>query len=61
MEEVGEHFIYWIGKWWQRRKDLLYVGIMPDFGPLPSPFMNNSLDTAYALLVVTFTSDLFVN
>ena len=24
MEEVGECILYWIGKWWQRRKDLMY-------------------------------------
>ena len=24
MKEVGECIMYWIRKWWQRRKDLLY-------------------------------------
>ena len=28
MEEVGEYVMYWIGKWWQRRKDLLYGELM---------------------------------
>ena len=24
MEEVGECVVYWLGRWWQRRKQLLY-------------------------------------
>ena len=24
MEKMGECNMYWIGKWWQSRKDLLY-------------------------------------
>ena len=24
MDEVGECIVYWIGKWWQRRKDVLW-------------------------------------
>ena len=31
MEEVGRCIMYWIGKWWQRRKDLLYGGLMAGF------------------------------
>ena len=50
MEEVGECVMYWIGKWWQRRKDLLYGELMAYFGPLPSP-LYEQLDTAHALLL----------
>ena len=24
MEDVGECIVYWLGRWWQRRKQLLY-------------------------------------
>ena len=37
MEEVGECIMYWIGKWWQRRKDLLYGELMDRFGSSPLP------------------------
>ena len=40
MEEVGECVMYWIGKWWQRRKDL-FCGELMDGGfwspPLATP------------------------
>ena len=31
MEEVGKCVMYWIDKWWQRRKDLLYGELMDRF------------------------------
>ena len=31
MEEVDECVLYWIGNWWQRRKDLLYGELMAGF------------------------------
>ena len=37
MEEVGECVKYWIGRWWQRRKDLLYGELMDGFWFPPSP------------------------
>ena len=37
MEEVGECIMYWIGKWWQRRKDLLYGELMDRFRSPPLP------------------------
>ena len=49
MEEVCECFMYWIGKWWQRRKDLLYGELMDYFVPFPYP-LYEQLDTAHALL-----------
>ena len=30
-EEVGECVMYWSGKWWQRRKELLYGEVIDGF------------------------------
>ena len=37
MEEIGKCIMYWIGKLWQRRKDLLYVELMYRFWFPPLP------------------------
>ena len=37
MEEVGECIVHWIGKWWQRRKYLLYGELMDGFWSSPLP------------------------
>ena len=37
MEEVGDCIMYWIGKWWQKRKDLLYGELMDRFWSPPLP------------------------
>ena len=39
MEEVSECIVHWIGKWWQRRKDLLYGELMGRFWSCPLPFL----------------------
>ena len=31
LEEVGEHAVYWLGKWWQRRMKLLYGKVINGF------------------------------
>ena len=36
IEELGICFMYWIGKWWQRRKDSLYGELIDGFWS-PSP------------------------
>ena len=57
MEEVGECTMYWIGKWWQRRKDLLYGELMDGFwSPPPPPPPYKQLDTAHALLLPYFSN-----
>ena len=33
MEDVGECILYWLGRWWQRRKQLLYGGLLLDSDP----------------------------
>ena len=53
MEEAGECIMYWIGKWWQRRKDLLYGELMGGFCSPLLP-LYEQLDTAHALLVSYF-------
>ena len=35
VEEVGDCVMYWVEKWWQRRKDLLYWKIMDRFWSSP--------------------------
>ena len=37
MAEVGECIMYRIGKWWQRRKNLLYGELMDGFWSPPLP------------------------
>ena len=61
MREMGECAMYWIGKWWQRRKDLLYGKLMDGFWcPNPTPIMNSW--TVYITICYhIFLSDLFVN
>ena len=41
MEKMSECIVHWIGKWWQRRKDLLYGELMDRFCPLPPPPMKS--------------------
>ena len=50
-EEVVGCIMYWIGKWWQRRKDLLYGELMDEFWSLPSLPLYEQLDSAHALLL----------
>ena len=50
-DRVGGRMWYWIGKWWQRRKDLLYEELI-DWILVPFPLPSEQLDTAHALLVV---------
>ena len=50
VEEIGKCIMYWLGKWWQRRKDLLYGELMDGFSPLSSP-VHEQLDTTHALLL----------
>ena len=49
-------YMYWIGKLWQRRKDLLYRELMDG---LLSFLLYEQLDTAQVLLVIIFLTDLF--
>ena len=37
MEEVREYVMYWTGKWWQRRTDLLYGELINGFWSSPLP------------------------
>ena len=53
MEEAGECIMYWIVKWWQRRKDLLYGELMDRFGFLSLP-LYEQLDPAHVLLLSHF-------
>ena len=51
MEEEVSECIIWIGKWWQRRNDLLHGELVDGFGSLP---LYEQLVTAHALLVSYF-------
>ena len=61
MKEVGKCIMYWIGKWWQRMKDLLYgepmEGILVLF--LPTPLYEQMHMHYYYYHI--FLTDLFVN
>ena len=60
MEEVGECVMYWIGKWWQRKKDLLHGEVMDGFwSPLLHPSYEQ-LDTAHALLLIIFSLPIYL-
>ena len=37
MKKMGECVMYWIGKWWQRRKDLFYGVLLNGFWTPPLP------------------------
>ena len=59
MEEVGECIMYWIGKWWQRRKYLLYGELIDSFW-FPLPSMNSWTQNMYYYCHI-FLTYLFVN
>ena len=51
VEEVGECVMHWKGKWWERRKELLYSELMTDFGPLPSLTLSGHSTCTFSVLI----------
>ena len=44
MEDVGEYVLYWLGRWWQRRKQLFYGKFVVGYwSSLLSPLSLHSL------------------
>ena len=47
MEDVGECILFWLGRWWRRRKQLLYGlrKLLLDIGPPLSSHLSPSLNS----------------
>ena len=41
MADVGECVLYWLGRWWQRRKQLLYEWFVVGYWSSLSPSLNS--------------------
>ena len=61
MEEVGKYVMYWLGKWWQTRKDLWHGELMDGFWSPPLPPSMNSWTQHMHYYYHVFLTDLFVN
>ena len=59
MEEVGECLVYWIGKWWQRRKELLYGDLMDRFWSPPLPTTANYYLSHFPKLIYLLINSIF--
>ena len=57
IEEVGECIMYWIGEWWQKRKDLLYAELIDGFCLSP---LHEQMDTTHHYYYHISLTDLFV-